>query len=69
MNEERDLSQASWFKSSFSSGQGGNCVEHARMPDGSRAVRHSKDPDGPKLVFTPDEWAAFLQGVRNGEFD
>jgi hypothetical protein len=43
-------------------------VEHAELPDGARAVRHSKNPDGPKLIFTADEWAAFLQGVRNGEF-
>jgi hypothetical protein len=25
-------------------------------------------PDGPVLRLTPDEWAAFLAGVRNGEF-
>ena len=69
MNEDRDLSHASWFKSSFSKRQGGNCVEHAKLPDGSRAVRHSKHPDGPTLIFTPGEWTAFLQGARNGEFD
>jgi len=69
MNEDRDLSRARWFKSSFSNGQGGNCVEHARLPDGSRAVRHSKDPEGPALIFTSAEWDAFLQGVRNAEFD
>jgi len=32
-------------------------------------MRDSKDPDGPKLVFTPAEWAAFVAGVRDGEFD
>ena len=32
-------------------------------------VRDSKDPDGPVLEFTPEEWSAFLTGVRNGEFD
>ena len=69
MNENRDLSRASWFKSSFSNGQGGNCVEHAKLPDGSRVVRHSKHPEGPMLIFTPGEWEAFIQGVRNGEFD
>lgn len=69
MNEVRDLSRASWFKSSFSNGQGGDCVEHARLPDGSRAVRHSKHPDGPALIFTAAEWEAFIQGVRHGEFD
>jgi hypothetical protein len=69
MNENHDLSRAGWFKSSFSNGQGGNCVEHAKLPDGSRVVRHSKHPEGPMLIFTPGEWEAFIQGVRNGEFD
>jgi hypothetical protein len=32
-------------------------------------VRDSKDPQGPVLLFTPDEWRAFVGGVRNGEFD
>jgi Domain of unknown function (DUF397) len=64
-----DLSRAVWHKSTFSNGSGGNCVESARLPDGSRAVRHSKDPDGPSLIFSPSEWDAFLQGVRAGEFD
>ena len=68
MNEVRDLSRADWFKSSYSNGQGGNCVEHARLPDGSRAVRDSKHPDGPALIFTAGEWAAFIQRVRGGDF-
>ena len=29
MNETTDLSRAEWFKSSFSNGQGGDCVEAA----------------------------------------
>jgi hypothetical protein len=33
------------------------------------AVRDSKDRRGPVLNFTPDEWKAFVGGVRNGEFD
>ena len=28
------------------------------------ALRDSKDPAGPALVFTPDEWQAFIAGVR-----
>ncbi len=58
-----------WHKSSYSSGQGGNCVEVAQLDDGGRAVRDSKDPSGPALRFTPAEWAAFTAGVRDGEFD
>lgn len=33
------------------------------------AVRDSKNPNGPALLFTPDEWHAFVAGARNGEFD
>ncbi|MEP7022493.1 MAG: DUF397 domain-containing protein [Actinomycetota bacterium] len=32
-------------------------------------IRDAKNPDGPKLVFTPDEWHAFVLGVKDGEFD
>ncbi|TQM06486.1 DUF397 domain-containing protein [Pseudonocardia kunmingensis] len=54
--------------SSFSGGE--NCVEVARLEDGSVAVRHSRAVvAGGGLVFTGDEWAAFVAGVKNGEFD
>jgi len=32
-------------------------------------LRDSKDQLGPSLRFTPEEWSAFLVGVRSGEFD
>jgi Domain of unknown function (DUF397) len=54
-----DLSRAEWRKSSWSGGNGGDCVEVARNLPGAVAVRDSKDPDGPTLTFTPDEWVAF----------
>ncbi len=47
----------------------GNCVAVGVGPDGRVAVRDTKDPGGPELLFTPEEWAAFTAGVRNGEFD
>jgi hypothetical protein len=53
-------------KSSFSEG-GGDCVEVAKIP--SRVVRDSKDPYGPSLYFFESEWAAFVKGVKAGEFD
>jgi hypothetical protein len=55
-----------WLKAQ-ASGAGG-CVEIASTID-NIAIRDSKDPDGPILVYTPTEFSAFLEGVRNGEFD
>jgi Domain of unknown function (DUF397) len=69
MDQDLDLSNLTWRKATRSSGQGGDCVEVAELPTGGRAVRDSKNPEGPKLLFTPGEWAAFLDGAKNGEFD
>jgi Domain of unknown function (DUF397) len=63
------IGHVTWRKSSYSGSGGGNCVEVARFPASGIAVRDSKDPDGPRLVFTPDEWQAFVAGVKTGEFD
>lgn len=57
-----------WRKSSFSL-TNGDCVEVAGLPGSHVGVRHSKDTEGPALPFTPDEWQAFLGGVRSGKFD
>ena len=61
-------SRSDWVKSSLSFSNG-NCVEVASLPEGEIGVRNSRDSRGPVLRFTPDEWHAFLGGVRNGEFD
>lgn len=63
------IDRARWQKSTYSGGNGGACVEVAVLPDGARAVRDSKDTDGPKLAFGEDEWAAFMAGMKAGEFD
>jgi hypothetical protein len=52
--------------SSFCSG--GACVEVGMLPRGAVAVRDSKDRSS-ELIFTADEWVAFVAGVKNGEFD
>jgi Domain of unknown function (DUF397) len=62
-------SAAAWVKSSYSGPTGGNCVEVAFLDGGGVAVRNSRHADGPALVFTGDEWKAFLSGARDGEFD
>ena len=63
-----DVTRAVWRKSSYSSGNGGACVEVARNLPNIVAVRDSKDPEGPALVFAPQQWRAFLDGVRADEF-
>jgi hypothetical protein len=65
---ERPNSELNWVKSSLSFSNG-NCVEVASLADGGVGVRNSRDAGGSVLAFTPDEWHAFLGGVRNGEFD
>ena len=60
---------AIWRKSSFSGGNGGGCVEVARNLPGVVAVRDTKNRDGGMLIFTDAEWAAFIGGVKDGEFD
>ncbi len=63
-----DLTRAVWVKSTRSSGNCDNCVEVAFV-DGAVAVRDSKDRQGPALIYTREEWDAFLGGVKDGEFD
>jgi hypothetical protein len=61
--------QLAWRKSRRSNASG-NCVEVARLPQGAGvAIRNSRNPEGPALVFTRDEIAAFVAGVREGDFD
>ncbi|GAA1026770.1 hypothetical protein GCM10009557_05650 [Virgisporangium ochraceum] len=58
-----NLSDATWRKSSRSSGGGnGDCVEVAIGSD-SVMVRDSKQPSGPVLAFTPAQWQAFITAV------
>ncbi|MFF4380995.1 DUF397 domain-containing protein [Kitasatospora sp. NPDC001547] len=57
-----------WRKSSYSGGEGGNCIEVASGLPGSIPVRDSKDPDGPALAFSPEAWRSFVAGVQAGDF-
>lgn len=56
-----------WIKARASDHEG-ECVE-LRRHTGGVEVRDSKDRTGPVLRFTPAEFAAWLDGARNGEFD
>ncbi|MEU0524739.1 DUF397 domain-containing protein [Streptomyces niveus] len=58
-----DLSTAQWRKSSYSNGDGGDCIEVADGHPGVIPVRDSKTPTGPVLLLTPTAWAAFVRSV------
>ena len=47
----------------------GGCVEVAPLPDGGAVVRDTKDRAREPLTFDKHEWADFVLGVKNGEFD
>ncbi|WP_322778270.1 DUF397 domain-containing protein [Frankia sp. Cas4] len=64
--DDFDPTTVTWKTSSFSNGAGGMCVE-AGAYDGGVVVRDSKNPNGPTLSFSRAEWAAFVDGVENGE--
>lgn len=63
-----DLRKAAWSKSSYSTGDAGECIEVALgfLP-GAVPVRDSKDPGGPSLLFPDSSWNAFVAAVRAGE--
>jgi hypothetical protein len=63
-----ELRGAHWWKSGRSSAQG-NCVETAALPGNAVAVRNSRHPEGPALIFSQAEVRAFLEGVKDGDFD
>ena len=63
-----ELPGARWRKSGRSSAQG-NCVETAKLPGHEVAVRNSRYPQGPVLIFSHAEIGAFLEGVKDGDFD
>jgi hypothetical protein len=59
-----DLTDATWRKSTYSNGSGGDCVEAATTPGGSPALRDSKNPGGPAVLFTPAQWLTFIHRVK-----
>jgi uncharacterized protein DUF397 len=63
---EPEHGSLAWHKSSKSDTN--NCVEVA-VGQESVYVRNARDRSGPVLTFLHNEWAAFLAGVHNGEFE
>jgi hypothetical protein len=64
MNSQKPA-KLDWFKSSYSSGEGGECVEVAADRSAVR-VRDSKERGGPQLAFAYDTWTGFLDNLGRG---
>ncbi len=70
MSTTPDLFQATWEKSSYSQGNGGQCVEWAPAlvsSSGVVPVRDSKNPHGPELTFSAHAWSAFVNNLQGAE--
>ena len=60
--------ELAWFKSSYSSGSGDNCVEVAACPStihfrDSKNRRNRQNPRGPQLALAPATWTEFIRAV------
>ncbi|MER5379632.1 DUF397 domain-containing protein [Streptomyces sp. NPDC002688] len=60
---EHELSSATWHKSSYSAGDGGDCLEVAEGHPTLVPVRDSKNL-GPAITFGAEAWAAFVGHLR-----
>lgn len=54
-----------WFKSSYSAGDGGDCVE-VSTAHASVYIRDSKQADGPVLNVGSAGWARFVRMAAHG---
>ncbi|MFJ7233344.1 DUF397 domain-containing protein [Streptomyces tendae] len=60
---EYDLTNAHWRKSTYSNGEGGNCLEVTDGVPGVIPVRDSKVADGPVIVIGSAAWTEFVRTV------
>lgn len=61
------LTGVTWTKSGRS-GAAGHCVQVGQLADGI-VIRNSNDPNAGALTFTTEEFAAFVGGAVDGDFD
>ncbi|MGX1885595.1 DUF397 domain-containing protein [Streptomyces sp. NPDC055287] len=64
ISPDYDLTTANWHKSSYSGGEGGNCLEVSDSHPHIVPVRDSKNPNGPALVFRTAAWSAFVADLK-----
>jgi Domain of unknown function (DUF397) len=55
-----------WRKSSYSGGNGGNCLEVGAPAEAGRVlIRDTQDRLGPVLAFDPETWRCFAEQVKS----
>ncbi|MEU1305174.1 DUF397 domain-containing protein [Streptomyces shenzhenensis] len=63
MENGQQLCTVTWRKSSYSSSNGGDCVEVANLT-ALVAVRDSKNPEAGRFAVAADTWTAFLRDLK-----
>ncbi|MEW2358643.1 DUF397 domain-containing protein [Spirillospora sp. NPDC029432] len=64
------FSSLRWRTSSYSTGEGTQCVQIAELsPYSIVAARDSKDPDGGTLAFSRGAWGALVGQIKAGVLD
>ncbi|MGW7303060.1 MULTISPECIES: DUF397 domain-containing protein [unclassified Streptomyces] len=53
----------SWVKSSYSDGEGGQCLEVA-LTSSTVHLRDSKSPEAPHVTVVSSAWADFLRAIK-----
>lgn len=65
---EFDTAAARWERTTYTDGSPA-ALEVGYAENGMVALRKADEPEGDLLIYTPEEWTAFVEGVRDGEFD
>ncbi|MFC4335326.1 DUF397 domain-containing protein [Salininema proteolyticum] len=63
-----DTAEARWERPLKDDGEPG-AFEIGFAENGLVALRLAEEPDGDLLIYTPEEWTAFVEGKDDGEFD
>ena len=58
------MENLTWRKSSYSGGNGGECVEVGQTHDGAVLVRDTKSRQAGHLALAAEEWRAFVVSVK-----
>ena len=64
-SESESMKQLSW-RTAYQC-NGGACIRVAA--DGDAVMIGSSQPNGPVLSYSRAEWTAFVEGIRQGDFD